>query len=73
MGASDLVVVRTFSDQFAADVAKTALDAGDIECFVRSDDEGGLQPGMAFSNGVQLVVRAEDASRADEILRSSNP
>jgi hypothetical protein len=27
-----------------------------------------LRPGLAFSNGVQLIVRAEDAETAAEIL-----
>ena len=67
--SSDLVTVRTFSDQFSADVAKTALDVAGIECVIRSDDAGGIQPGMWMGNGVALVVRAEDAARADELLR----
>jgi hypothetical protein len=72
MNNSELVVVHTFSDQFAADVAKSALDAAGIECFVKSDDAGGMRPGMWVGNGVQLVVRAEDADRATEILNSSD-
>jgi hypothetical protein len=71
MSETELVVVRTFSDQFAADVAKTALDAAGIENFVRSDDAGGMRPGMWMGNGVELIVRAEDAKRADEILSES--
>jgi hypothetical protein len=70
MSELELVVVRTFGDQFAADVAKTALDAAGIECFVRSDDAGGMRPGMWVGNGVQLVVRAEDVKRANEILKT---
>ena len=72
MNNSELVVVRTFSDQFAADVAKSALDAVGIECFIKSDDAGGMRPGMWVGNGVQLVVRAEDVERANEILNSSD-
>jgi Putative prokaryotic signal transducing protein len=73
MSETELVVVRTFSDHFAADVAKTALDAAGIECFVRSDDAGGEYPGLSIGRGAQLVVRAEDGVRADEILNSSDP
>ena len=32
--SSDLVVVRTYSDQFAASVAKSVLDAAGIECML---------------------------------------
>jgi hypothetical protein len=66
-----LVVVRTFGDQVAARLAQSALDASGIESLIRSDDGGGLQPGLAFSNGVEVVVSAEDLERADEILRQS--
>ena len=72
MSSPELVVVHTFSDQFAADVAKTALDAAGIECFVRSDDAGGEYPGLAIGRGAQLIVRAEDAMRANEILTSED-
>lgn len=67
----DLVVVRTFSNKFDADVAKTALDAAEIDSIVRADDAGGTRPGLWMGAGVALVVRAEDAKRADEILSSS--
>ena len=68
MSNPELVVVRTFGDHFAADVAKTALDAAGIECFVRSDDAGGEYPGLSLGRGAQPIVRTEDAKRADEIL-----
>ena len=68
----ELIVLEEFSDHFAADVAKSALDAAGIECFVKSDDAGGMRPGMWMGNGVQLIVRADDARRAKEILESES-
>ena len=68
MGMSDdLVVVRTYLNKFEAEVAKTALDAADIDSMIRADDCGGVRPGLWMS-GVALVVRTEDAARAEEIL-----
>ena len=67
MTASELVVVRTFSSMFDAEVAKSALDAAEIECIIRADDAGGMRPHMWLA-GVELVVRAEDAEHANEIL-----
>jgi hypothetical protein len=67
----DLVVVRTFLNRFEADVAKSALDAADIESLVRPDDAGGMQPGMWMGQPVELVVTADDAERAQEVLESS--
>jgi hypothetical protein len=64
----DFVVLRTFSYRQEADLAHGALHAAGIESMVRSDDAGGLRPGMAFANGVELIVRAEDADAAAEIL-----
>ena len=72
MSTSDLVVIRTYNDQFAAKVAKTALEAAGIGCLVRSDDCGGLQPSLWMANGVEVVVRVEDAPRADEVLKSEH-
>ncbi len=64
-----LVVVRSFGDRFEADLAQSALEAAGIESLIRSDDAGGMRPAMTFANGAELLVRAEDAERADEILR----
>ena len=67
--SNELVVVRTFNDQFAANVAKSALDAAGIDSLVRSDDAGGQYTSvLAFTKGVEIVVRAEDAQRAEEVL-----
>ena len=64
----DLVVVHTFDNRLEADMAKSALDAAEIDSFVRSDDGGGMERGLWRGNGVEVVVRAEDAEAAREIL-----
>ena len=67
---SDLVIVRTFLNRFEADVAKSALDAAGIESVIRADDAGGMRPAMSMGSAVELVVRAEDASRAAQLLEA---
>jgi hypothetical protein len=67
MSDTELVVVRTFLNRFDADVAKSALDAAGIDSLIRADDAGGTRPGLWMS-GIALIVRAEDARRADEVL-----
>ena len=68
MRDAELVVVRTFGSRFDAEMARSALDAAGIGAAIRSDDSGGLRPHLAFVNGVELVVRAEDAEAATQIL-----
>ena len=68
MADSELVVVRTFNNRIEADLAKSALDAADIDSMVSADDAGGEQPGLWPGEGVSLLVRSEDALRAAEIL-----
>jgi hypothetical protein len=68
MTEGDLVVVATFSNRIEAEAARTALEAAGIEAFVRSDDAGGVQPGLWRSNPVELIVREEDAEQAHDIL-----
>jgi hypothetical protein len=67
---SDLVTVRTFTNQPEAYLAKGALEAFGIECMVARDDCGGQRPHLAFTGGLRLVVRAEDAQRAAEVLNT---
>lgn len=68
---SDLVVVQTFNSRPEADVAKSALDAAQIESMVLGDDAGGVQPGLWEGRGVALVVNRADASAAQEVLTTS--
>jgi hypothetical protein len=68
MSDSELVVVRTFNDRIEAELAHSALEAAGIESMLRTDDSGGLQPGLALTNGVGLFVRAEDARAAADVL-----
>jgi hypothetical protein len=63
-----LVVVRTFGDRIEAELAQSALEAAGIESTIRTDDAGGLNPGMALTNGISVMVRVEDAVMAAEVL-----
>lgn len=67
MTETSLVVIRTFLNSVDAELAKSALEAAEIESFVRADDCGGTRPHL-WTNGVDLVVTAEDAARANEVL-----
>ena len=58
------VVIRTYPNEFAAQLAQIVLEAHDIPSMLLRDDAGGMEPMLAFLRGVRLAVRHEDAMRA---------
>ena len=64
---------RGYLNAFDAEVAKSSLDAAQIDSMIRADDAGGVQPGLWVGRGVELLVLAEDAQRADEVLGTTYP
>jgi hypothetical protein len=71
MSRFELVTVKTFPDRIDAELARSALEAAGIEAIIRTDDAGGLQPGLAMSNGVALLVRVENVSAAADVLAAA--
>jgi hypothetical protein len=70
MAERDLVVVKTFNTRPEADVAKSALDAAQIDAMVVADDAGGVQPALWEGEGVAVVVNRDDEQAAREVLSS---
>jgi hypothetical protein len=68
MSDAELVVAGTYVNQIDAELAQGALEAAGIESMISADDAGGLRPHLAMSGGVRVLVRAEDAEQAAEIL-----
>jgi hypothetical protein len=69
---SDLVTVGNYFDRLSAELAKGVLDVDGIDAYISADDAGGMRPSLlTASGGARLVVRAEDAGRASELLRAS--
>lgn len=64
----ELVTVRTFANEFEANLAKSALEAFGIHCMLSHDDCGGQRPHLSISGGIRLLVRSEDAEEAQEVL-----
>ena len=71
MNDEKLVAVGTYPNKIDADLAQGALEAGDIEAMVTADDAGGQQPALWMGKGVRVLVRAEDAEKAKEILNGT--
>lgn len=66
------VVVKTFLSEFEAEIAKGMLEEEGIECYVSSDDTGGMRPHLQLTLGVRLIVMEKDLQRALEILDAYN-
>ena len=66
----ELVAIRTYSNNFDADFAKSVLDAAGIECVIKGSQHTPYHAGIALGQGLELVVRAEDAEDADRILET---
>lgn len=67
----DPVVIREFTSRADADMLMELLVSSGIGAFVESDDGGSLYPGLAFSNGVKLVVPADQVEAAEALLESA--
>ena len=65
MQTSELVALSTFHSTADAQIAKGILDEVGIPSMVRTDNVGGMYPGVG---GAELLVRAEDADRASDAL-----
>lgn len=63
-----IVVLREYANEFEARFAAMALEANGIPARVAADTAGGTVPSMALVFPVRLLVRAEDADLAREIL-----
>ncbi len=65
----ELIVIGDYQDKLEAELAHGALQAAGIDSMVSADDAGGEEPGL-WMGGVRLLVRAEDAKQAKEVLGS---
>lgn len=63
-----IVVLRTFANELEAHLSATILEANGIPAQVLADTAGGAYPSIALVFPVRLLVRAEDAETAREIL-----
>ncbi len=62
--------LRTFGNSGEAELMKALLESAGIESFIRGDIASSVLPMINESNGIALVVRSEDAARAEEFLKA---
>lgn len=66
-----MTVIKIFNTRIEAELAKSLLAANGITSQISADDQGGMQPSLAFSGGVKLTVFEQDADKAIKIIEDS--
>lgn len=70
----EMVVVRMFSSELEASVARAELEASGIQALLLSADAaGGEFPNLQFAQTVHLAVHRRDAEKAEAVLSSRGP
>jgi hypothetical protein len=64
------VVVKVFMNDIEAQLAKEQLESENINCFIKSDNYGGMMPALNLSEGVRLIVNEYNYERAVEVLKA---
>jgi thiaminase len=62
------IVLKVFTNEFEAELAKGMLEEEKIKCYISSDDTGGMGPYLQLTLGIRLLVLENDYERAKEIL-----
>ena len=71
MNPEDAVVIATYPDRIAAELAASWLEADQIGSVILADDAGGAAPFFQLTRGVRLLVAPEHEERAREVLESA--
>ncbi len=62
--------LRTFGDPAEARMTKALLDSAGIESFISGEVASSVLPFLVETFGIELVVRSEDATRAEQFLKA---
>jgi hypothetical protein len=66
--SNEIVVLRTYGDELSAQLDAAVLETNGVPAQVSADTAGGTYPSMALLEPVRLLVHAQDAALAAEIL-----
>ena len=65
----EIVLLKTFINEFLAELAKAKLEDAGIDCYLSRDDAGAVDPNLLFTQGLRLLVFNKDVELAEEILK----
>ncbi len=68
--SSDIAVIKVFSNEIDASMAKQVLEDSGIKAFIFKDDAGGMEPQLQLTSGVRLLISRADAVRAFQIIQT---
>ena len=63
------IVLKTFINRYAAEIAKGLLDEKGIVNMISDEDVGGFRPGMIIGETIKLIVKEEDLEKAKEAIK----
>ena len=63
------VVLRTYNNEFIAELSKAKLEDAGIDCYLSADDAGLMRLKLIFNQGINLIVFQKDAELAEKILK----
>lgn len=63
-----MVVIRSYANEFEADIARAELEAAEIRVQLLSDGLSGVHPHLQFARGIRLAVPESEAEAALELL-----
>lgn len=64
-----LEIAGTFANEFEASVAENKLKLNGIDCYISSDNLGGMRPQLSFTQCIRLMVHKKDLDKAINIIK----
>jgi hypothetical protein len=68
--SDDVIVLKVFSSEIEAGMARQILQDRGVNAFIFKDDAGGMEPHLQRTSGVRLLVNRVDAESAHQILEA---
>ena len=66
-------MIRTYSGEATARIAQAVLEANGIPSVISGDGASAMEPQLQYIQGVRLLVRADQAAEAMELLDDEAP
>lgn len=66
--SDNIVQLMRYPSEMDAIFVRTMLQSEGIEAMIIKDDAGGMEPQFQLTQGVRVMVRAEDLERARELI-----